>query len=193
MTAVARPSGPRSRAGNAMDRAREGLLTGAVASVAARGVRQTTMAAIADTGGVARATLYNHFRAKDDVLAAAAEYEALRLVAEAAGQPDLAAALAGGFAAVGRHPAVRHLAATEPAALAPLLAQGGGPRWSAVRAAVADGLRSHRARSDVAAVDLVIRLALSHALDPAGPDGDGVEALVADALGVAGPGGDGPR
>jgi len=176
-----------------MDRAREGLLTGAVASVAARGVRETTMAAIADTGGVARATLYNHFRAKDDVLAAAAEHEALRLVGEASAQPDLAAALAAGFAAVGQHPAVRRLASTEPAALAPLLAQGGGPRWSAVRTAVAEALRSHQARGDAFAVDLVIRLALSHALDPAGPDAEGAVALVADALAVAGPGGDGPR
>ena len=184
MTAVARPSGPRSRAGNAMDRAREGLLRGAVDSVAARGVRETTMAAIADTGGVARATLYNHFRTKDDVLAAAAEHEALRMVAAAAARPDLESALAEGFSAVGRHPAVRHLAASEPAALAPLLGQGGGPRWSAVRAAIAGGLDAHRARSDAPAVDLVLRLALSHALDPAGPEVDSVAAVLAAALGA---------
>ena len=170
-----------------MDRAREGLLSGAVASVAARGVRETTMAAIADTGGVARATLYNHFRTKDDVLAAAAEHEALRLVAEAAARPDLASALAAGFSAVGSHPAVRHLAASEPAALTPLLGQGGGPRWSVVRAAVASGLRAHGVRSDAAAVDLVVRLGLSHALDPAGPEVDAVAAVLAAALGETPP------
>jgi AcrR family transcriptional regulator len=170
-----------------MDRAREGLLSGAVASVAARGVRETTMAAIADTGGVARATLYNHFRTKDDVLAAAAEHEALRLVAEAAARPDLVSALAAGFTAVGAHPAVRHLAASEPAALAPLLRPGGGPRWSAVRAAVASGLHAHGARSDPAAVDLVVRLGLSHALDPAGPEVDSGTAMLAAALGATAP------
>jgi AcrR family transcriptional regulator len=168
-----------------MDRAREGLLAGAVASVAARGVRATTVADIADAGGVARATLYNHFRTKDDVLAAAAEREALRVVAEVATRPDLPGALAAGFAAVAGHPAVRRLADSEPAALVPLLAQGGGPRWSAVRAAVAAGLRAHGARADAPAVDLVIRLALSQALDPGGPEVGPGAAVAADALRLA--------
>ena len=49
---------------------RAGILSGAASCVARYGTRKTTMGDIAREGGVAKATLYNHFRTKDDVLAA---------------------------------------------------------------------------------------------------------------------------
>jgi AcrR family transcriptional regulator len=79
-----RSGGTRSRAGNAMARTRAGLLDGARRAVGARGTRRTTMNDIAAQAGVAKATLYNHFRTKDDVWSALVEAEVRALAAECA-------------------------------------------------------------------------------------------------------------
>ena len=101
MTATAsdapvRAAGLRTRSGNAMQRTRTAILDAALDCIATQGVRRTTMTDLATAGGVAKATLYNHFRTKDDVLAAlvdaqvASLAEACRVVAAEVG---LAAAL----------------------------------------------------------------------------------------------------
>ena len=89
MSAVDRPSGPRSRAGNAMGRARAGVLDGALRSVVKQGTRATTMSGIATLGGVAKATVYNHFRTKDEVWAALVADEVDRAVAVTESSDDL--------------------------------------------------------------------------------------------------------
>ena len=53
-----------------MDRTRAGLLAGAARAFAEHGLRRSTMQSIAAAAGVAKATLYNHFRTKDEVAAA---------------------------------------------------------------------------------------------------------------------------
>ena len=73
------PRSPRSRAGNAMGRTRAAALDGARRVLTEHGVRKATMGDIAVRGGLAKATLYNHFRTKDEVVAA--------LVAEPVVQP----------------------------------------------------------------------------------------------------------
>ena len=61
--------GAHTRSGNAMGRTRLGLLAGAARAFAEHGLRRSTMQSIAVAAGVAKATLYNHFRTKDEVAA----------------------------------------------------------------------------------------------------------------------------
>ena len=53
-----------------MGRTRDAALAGAVRSVAKYGARKSTMGDIAMLAGIAKATLYNHFRTKPEVYAA---------------------------------------------------------------------------------------------------------------------------
>ena len=95
-----RVGGTRSRAGNAMARTRAGLLDGARRAVAAQGCRQTTMNDIAACSGVAKATLYNHFRTKDDVWSALVEAEVREVAAECAEAAWVAASVSAAVNAV---------------------------------------------------------------------------------------------
>ena len=75
-----------------------GLLAGAARAFAEHGLRRSTMQSVAAAAGVAKATLYNHFRTKDEVAAALLAVELDRLSALAAG----AAARAGAGGALRR-------------------------------------------------------------------------------------------
>ena len=79
--------GAHTRAGNAMNRTRAGLLSGAARAFAEHGLRRSTMQSIAVAAGVAKATLYNHFRTKDEVAAALLAVELDRLSTYAASLP----------------------------------------------------------------------------------------------------------
>ena len=129
-----------------MGRARAGALAGALRSVVDHGTSGSTMSGIAQSGRVAKATLYNHFRTKDEVWAA--------LVADEVGRsrcpggrtprsPDRLAAVAGALAT---HPALERLRADEPQSIARLSAIGAGESWVAAagvprRSARRDSLR----------------------------------------------------
>jgi AcrR family transcriptional regulator len=161
-----RAAGTRSRAGNAMARTRAGLLDGALRAVAAQGTRRTTMNDIAASAGVAKATLYNHFRTKDDVWSALVEAELARLAGECAGLP-LADALALAATRISQHAGLRRIAQAEPAVLARLLVEDtGGPGWRLAR----DAVHRHLAAAGVAGDDLVLRWLASHLAAPAQPD-----------------------
>ncbi len=158
-----RAGGTRSRAGNAMARTRAGLLDGALRVVTARGTRRTTMNDIAAAAGVAKATLYNHFRTKDDVWAALVESEVRAVAAECAGL-DLAGALTHAARRLSEHPVLRLVAESEPAALAGLLARGpASAGWRAAEEAV----RARLAAAGLAGDDLVLRWLASHLAVPA--------------------------
>ena len=171
-----RSGGTRSRAGNAMARTRAGLLEGALQAVVKHGARRTTMHDVAVFAGVAKATLYNHFRTKDDVWAALVEAEVQTIAADTAAL-GLAEALTEAAMRLSEHPAVRQIAAAEPATLARML----------VRTPHAEGWRSadEAVRDRLAAVglgggDLVLRWLASHLATPgkAGPTRASAEALV---------------
>ncbi|MGY1723621.1 TetR/AcrR family transcriptional regulator [Blastococcus sp. SYSU DS0533] len=106
-----------------MNRTRSELLAGAAQAFAAQGLRRTTMQSVAVATGVAKATLYNYFRTKDEVARALLAAELQRLA-------DLAAGLspADGLAVLGdelaTHPVLRRLADAEPDRLVGLLAPG---------------------------------------------------------------------
>jgi AcrR family transcriptional regulator len=122
-----------------MGRTRLGLLAGAARAFAEHGLRRSTMQSIAAAAGVAKATLYNHFRTKDEVASALLAAELDRLTAVAAGLP-LEQALATLSDELGAHPVLRRLAGTEPEALTALLAVA-PERWAELTARLAVALR----------------------------------------------------
>jgi AcrR family transcriptional regulator len=168
-----RAAGTRSRAGNAMNRARAALLDGAREAVAANGTR-ITMSQVATSAGVAKATLYNHFRTREAVLSALVTDEVTALADDCAGLP-LAEALATAASRISTHPLLARLAAGEAATLVALArldpaAEG----WQLARAAVA----GHLERAGRDGLPQVLRLLGSYLVSP----GTQVEADVAALL-----------
>lgn len=171
-------AGTRARGGNAMARTRVAVLAGALRSVETSGTRRTTMTDVAVQGGIAKATVYNHFRAKTDVYAALVESEVVTLGRECAQRAEEAAARPGArdglaeaveHAAVrlSEHRALRRLASDEPEVLARLLQPDGGPAWHSARAAVARVLEVTGREQTAAALDAVLRAVASHLSWPA--------------------------
>ena len=109
-----------------MGRTRLGLIEGAAQAFAEQGLRRSTMQSVAVAAGVAKATLYNHFRTKDEVARALLALELDRLSATASDLPT-ERALAALSDELGAHPVLRRLAETEPDVFAALL---GTDRWS---------------------------------------------------------------
>jgi AcrR family transcriptional regulator len=105
------------------------------------------MQPIASAAGVAKATLYNHFRTKDDVVAALLASELDRLTVLALGLPP-AEALAALSDELGAHPVLRRLAVIEPDALASLLTT---EAWESLVARLASALRVADDDAEIAA------------------------------------------
>ena len=150
-----------------MARTRTAILDAALDCLAAQGVRRTTMTDLASAGGVAKATLYNHFRTKDDVLTALVEAQVASLGAACqvlAAEVGLAAALEHAAEHLAGVPALRRVAEEEPALLAPLLTPGEGRGWESARTAVASVLSAEGAPDRV---DLVLRWLVSQLHWPA--------------------------
>jgi len=183
-----RSPGLRSRAGNAMERTRAAVLDGAARAVEKHGARRATMGDIAVLAGIAKGTLYNHFRAKDAVYSAAVE-AAVRALAEEcalAARDDLAEALALAAERIGGHPALRRIASDEPAALAPMVTPDDGPAWGLARDGVRTVLDAAGRVSDPAAVDVVLRWLVSFVAHP-GVEVSRQAALVAAAVPAVSP------
>jgi AcrR family transcriptional regulator len=162
--APVREKGTRTRAGNAMNRTRAALLSGAAQAVSASGTK-ITMAQVAAAGGVAKATLYNHFRTREAVLAALVVDQVDAIVGRHAERP-LAEALIGAATDLAHNPVLRALATLEPGVLAALgridLASTG---WQHARAAVSELL----AREGRGGERLVLRWLASFVVTPAEP------------------------
>jgi AcrR family transcriptional regulator len=101
----------RSRSGNTMGRSRLALLRGARRAVEKSG-SDITLAQVAAGAGVAKATLYNHFQTREEILAALLVDEVERLIA-AVGHLELAEALIQAANAVSEHPLLESLAADD--------------------------------------------------------------------------------
>ena len=168
-----REPGTRARSGNAMGRTRSALLSATAECIARYGIRKTTMVDVASKSGVAKATLYNHFRTKDDVLAALVEQQVADLVgacvitASAAGLP---AALGQAATALATSASLRKAAEGEQALLAPLAVPGEGRGWQLAREGVAAVLTAGRAPNGPAEVELVLRWCVSQLLWPLAAD-----------------------
>lgn len=171
-----RVTGTRSRAGNAMERTRAALLAGARRAVEASGTK-ITMAQVAAAAGVAKATLYNHFRTREAVLSALLADEISQLIDRARGRA-LPEALETAATALSDHPVLRALARREPATLSALgRVDGAAAGWRQVREAV----RAAVAEADRGGAELVLRWLASHVVSPSTPDviAADVEVLVA--------------
>jgi AcrR family transcriptional regulator len=163
-----------------MARTRVGVLDAAARVVAERGTRRTSMTDIAAAAGVAKGTLYNHFRTKDEVWTALAESEVVRLADECRDLP-LPAALEHAASRIATHPAVRRLADDEPPVLAALAQPSpSAAGWVAARDAVEAALA--RAGADVGAADLVLRWLASHLTAPDLAAAAGSAKLIASAV-----------
>ena len=182
MTSAPAPpaSGTRVRAGNAMARTRAAVLAGAALSIAKHGCRQTTMADIAAESGIAKATLYNHFRRKADVYVALVEAEVDRIADDCArlAGTDLAAALTSAADAIAEHPVVRRLATDEPEVLA-VLARAADPGVSPRLGTAAATVLSAAGREPTPEpVELVLRWTASHLLMPGTAQGRAAGAAI---------------
>jgi AcrR family transcriptional regulator len=102
----------------AANRSRAAIIDGARAAVLASG-STITMAQIAARAGVAKATLYNHFRDREEVLAALLLAELEGLIA-AVSHLRLADALTRAAVAVSEHPLLEALGANDSSALSVL-------------------------------------------------------------------------
>ncbi|RBY98060.1 TetR family transcriptional regulator [Blastococcus sp. TF02-8] len=110
-----------------MNRTRAGLLDGARRAFAEQGLRGSTMQSVAAAAGVAKGTLYNYFRTKDDVARALLATELDRLADLAAPLPPAEALVVLGDE-LATHPVLRRVAETEPDQLAALVVSGA--RWA---------------------------------------------------------------
>ncbi len=175
-----RQVGTRTRSGNAMLRTRAAILEATGRRLGSEGARATTMADIAYAAGIAKATLYNHFRTKPDVLSALVDDQVAALAADAVvaaqqvvdsapAQERLAAAMTQATITLAAHPALRRLAVDEPTALLPLLVPGQGRGWFQARAAVGDVLVATGLPAVPDAVELVLRWLVSQLLWPVEP------------------------
>lgn len=170
-----------------MGRTHEAALRGALAAVAKYGSRKATMGDIALLAGIAKATLYNHFRTREDIYAAVAEAEVNAVAIAALGKiPDgFDVAVAEAARLLGEHPALRRVAADDPAALVLLATPGDGPAWIAARTHVASALSQAGYAASPAAVDVVLRYLTSQVLAPSTP-GERVDAAALITRAVSG-------
>jgi AcrR family transcriptional regulator len=159
-----RARGVRTRAGNAMNRTRAALLAGAARVVEVNGTK-IAMAQVAAAAGVAKATLYNHFRTREAVLSALLLDQVRRTVDDQQGK-SLEAALADAALAISANPVRRGLARADPAALVAIARiDAHAEPWQLARAAVGAAL----AGAGRGGVDTVLRWLASFLLTPGGP------------------------
>jgi AcrR family transcriptional regulator len=151
-----------------MGRGHEAALRGALAAVEKYGSRKATMGDIAMLAGIAKATLYNHFRTRDDVYLAVVAHEVDRVAAAARAKlPDgLDEAIAEAARLIGEQAAIRKVAVDDPAALASLATPGDGPAWNAARTAIASALSDCGYIDSPPTVDLLLRYLASQLLAP---------------------------
>jgi AcrR family transcriptional regulator len=130
------------------------------------------MSQVAAHSGVAKATLYNHFRTRDAVLAALLIHEVDNLIERVDGEP-LERGLIDAACRISAHPLLRVLANAEPATLAALAhvdvrIEG----WRRVHEAIEAALR----RAGLGGASVVMRWLASYLMTPANED-----SIIADA------------
>jgi AcrR family transcriptional regulator len=157
-----------------MARTRSSILRAASHLAADVGTRRASMSEIAAAAGVAKGTLYNHFRTRDEIWPALVRAEQDALIDECRGLP-LELALSHAAHRVGAHPAVRRIVADEPETLTAILTSDMTPARDAVAALLS------AAQRDPAGADLVLRWLASHLATPA-IDPGAAAALLASVL-----------
>jgi len=147
------------------------------------GIRRTSIDDVARRAGLARATVYRHVGAKDQLLRLVIEAETRRGIAELdraleGHDDDAAAALEAGFVFlvgyVRGHPLFDRVLHREPELLLPALTIDGGPALETYRSLIAVRLKDWQDRGRIAPVNLehaaeaIARFAVSLVLTPHG-------------------------
>lgn len=162
--APVRTPGSHVRAGNAMLRSRAALLDGARKAVVVAGTR-ITMSQVAAAAGIAKATLYNHFRTRDAVLSALLDAEVDAVLAVLVDRP-LPEALAAAASALSDHPLLGTLNRLEPGTAAVLARVDlTHPVWCRVGESLSEVLAEFDRRGS----QTVLRWLASFVLAPASP------------------------
>jgi AcrR family transcriptional regulator len=146
------------------------------------------MSDVAVRGGLAKATLYNHFRTKSELIAGLIADDVVQLADDCVdlAHSDLAVALTRAADAICAHPVIAGLRRVEPTALLAATAPGTGPVWDGIRTQVARTLDAADASTSAESVDLVCRWLASHVIAPGSSDVRAQQArLVAAALPAA--------
>jgi AcrR family transcriptional regulator len=161
-----------------MGRTRAAALDGARRVLAEHGLRKATMGDVAVRGGLAKATLYNHFRTKDELVSALVAEEVDELAADCRdlARDDLAVALTRAADAVATDPVLAGIRTAEPGALLGAAAPGDGARWDLVRAQVALVLDAGDRSQAPEHVDLVCRWLAGFVLEPGTQDARAAQA-----------------
>jgi AcrR family transcriptional regulator len=151
-----------------MGRTRVAALEGARRVLAEHGLRKATMGDVAVRGGLAKATLYNHFRTKDDLVAGLVADDVAELGADCCdlATTDLAVALTRAADAVASHPVLVGLRTVEPTALLAAAAPGAAAGWDVVREQVGLVLDAADRATSPEHVDLVCRWLATHVVAP---------------------------
>jgi len=129
---------------------RQALLDGARIVFAEVGVRNANMIEIADRSEVARATLYNHFRDKDELVAALIEDEIERIRNLIASAPDRREVLFLVANEISQNAALRKVLALEPHLIAKLAQISEAPSWNQVRNILTTSLRTSSVGAEIA-------------------------------------------
>lgn len=124
---------------------RNALLTTALSLIEEKGLSQTNMIEIADRARVSRASLYNHFRDKNEVFVAVVEMEVERILQLAMREKDVAARLTIISRELSTHLALQMALAKDPALIAHLLAKHDGEIWTKIYQGLAAAIASDSA------------------------------------------------
>jgi AcrR family transcriptional regulator len=163
-----------------MGRTRTAALDGALRTLAEHGLRKATMGDVAVRGGLAKATLYNHFRTKDDLIAGLVADDVAELGADCRdlAADDLAVALTRAADGVASHQVLVGMRTVEPTALLAAAAPGSGAGWDVVRAEVALVLDAGDRSQAPEHVDLVCRWLAGFVVEPGSQDDRAAQARV---------------
>ncbi len=141
-------------------RTQSAILEGAKHLIATVGLAKMSMIEIADTSQVSRATLYNHYRDKESVLAALCDSEIRRLVSVAQSASNPTDALELLSIQVSSDNALAHMRVSDPAQLALALSATSNPLWVQFNDALALILGSQ------ILADLAVRWLIGQGLQP---------------------------
>lgn len=124
---------------------RNALVTTALSLIAEKGLAQTNMIEIADRARVSRASLYNHFRDKNEVFVAVVELELERILQLAMREKEVAGRIAILSKEISGHEALATALMKDPQTVAGVLAKHEGEVWTRIYQGLASVIASDSA------------------------------------------------
>ena len=132
--------------------------------IATTGLKKMSMIEIADASQVSRATLYNHYRDKESVMAALCESEMERIVTLAQGASDATSALMLISQEISRDPALAAMRRNDPEILTQAFSTQDHLLWKAFAVAITHVVGDEKKSA------LVVRWLLGQTLSPLTPE-----------------------